>query len=57
MSGEQRLLLEYEMSLFIGELAGAGIGRNHPEWTETMVTRKLLGIAFLPAGLAMARVR
>ena len=51
MSGEQRLLLAFEMSLFARELASEGIRRDHPEWTETQVARELLRLAFLPAPL------
>lgn len=41
MSGEQRLLLAFEMSMFTRELAAAGIRRDHPEWTEAQVAREL----------------
>jgi len=51
MSGEQRLLLALEMSLFAGELAKAGIRQDHPEWTNAQVRRELLRLAFLPAPL------
>jgi hypothetical protein len=51
MSGEQRLLLALEMSLFARELAKAGIRRDHPEWTEAQVARELLRLSFLPAPL------
>jgi hypothetical protein len=51
MSGEQRLLLAYEMSLFARELATEGIRRDHPAWTEAQVARELLRLAFLPAPL------
>lgn len=51
MSGEQRLLLAFEMSLFARELAKEGIRRDHPEWTEPQVARELLRLAFLPAPL------
>lgn len=51
MSGEQRLLLAFEMSLFARELAREGIRRDHPEWTEAQVARELLRLAFLPAPL------
>ncbi|MGA3106836.1 MAG: hypothetical protein ABSD53_20320 [Terriglobales bacterium] len=51
MSGEQRLLLALEMSLFARELAREGIRRDHPEWTEAKVARELLRLAFLPAPL------
>jgi hypothetical protein len=51
ISGEQRLLLAFEMSLFARELAKAGIRRDHPDWTDAQVTRELLRLAFLPAPL------
>lgn len=56
MSGEQRLLLAFEMSLFARDLARAGIRCEHPEWDEARVARELLRIAFLPAPLP-ARLR
>jgi len=51
MSGEQRLLLAFEMSLFARELAKEGIRSEHPEWSEARVARELLRLAFLPAPL------
>ena len=51
MSGEQRILLAFEMSLFARELAQAGIRREHPDWPETRVARELLRLAFFPAPL------
>jgi hypothetical protein len=48
MSGEQRLLLALEMSLFARELR-ARIRQEHPEWTEAQVVRELLRLSFLPA--------
>jgi len=51
MSGEQRVLMALEMSLFARELAKAGIRHDHPEWTEAQVTREILRIAFLPGPL------
>jgi len=51
MSGERRLLLAFEMSLFARELEKEGIRRDHPEWTEAQVARELLRPAFLPAPL------
>jgi hypothetical protein len=51
MSGEERMLLAFEMSMFARELARAGIRRNHPEWPESRVTRELLKLAFSPAPL------
>ena len=55
MSGEQRILLAFEMSMFARELAKSRIQREHPEWPESRVARELLRLAFfpelLPAGL------
>jgi hypothetical protein len=51
MSGEQRIQLAFEMSLFARELARAGIRREHPEWPESRVARELLRLAFFPAPL------
>ena len=51
MSGEQRLLLAYEMSMFARELNRARMLREHPEWPEARIARELLRLAFLPAPL------
>jgi hypothetical protein len=51
MSGEQRLLLAYEMSMFARELARARIISDHPDCGEARVSRGLLRIAFLPSPL------
>jgi hypothetical protein len=51
MSGEQRILLAFEMSLFARELAREGIRRDHPDWPEARVARELLRLAFFPAPL------
>jgi Rv0078B-related antitoxin len=51
MTGERRLLMAFEMSLFARELAREGIRRDHPEWTEAQVAQELLRLAFLPAPL------
>jgi len=51
MSGEQRITLAYEMSMFARDLAREGIRRDHPEWTEAQIARELLRLAFLPAPL------
>jgi len=48
MTGEQRLLLAFEMSLFARELAKAGIRRDHPDWPELEIVRELIRLAFLP---------
>jgi hypothetical protein len=51
MSGEERILLAFEMSDFARELAKAGIRREHPDWAETRVFRELLKQAFSPSPL------
>ena len=55
MTGEQRLLLAYEMSMFARELNRARLLREHPDWSEASIARELLRLAFLhmplPAGL------
>jgi hypothetical protein len=51
MTGEQRLLMAFEMSLFARELAKEGIRREHPEWTGAHVARELLRLAFFPTPL------
>jgi hypothetical protein len=54
MSGEQRMTLAYEMSMFVRELMKEGIRRDHPEWSEAQVAREWLRLAFLPALLPAA---
>ena len=51
MSGEQRVTLAYEMSMFVRELMREGIRRDHPDWTEAQNARELLRRAFFPAPL------
>jgi Rv0078B-related antitoxin len=55
MSGEQKLILAFEMSEFARELRRAGIRHQNPDWSEAQVERELLRLAFfpqpLPAGL------
>jgi hypothetical protein len=51
MSGEQRILLAFEMSLFARELAREGIRRDHPDWPDAHVARELLRLAFFPEPL------
>jgi hypothetical protein len=51
MSGEQRLLMALEMSLFVQELAKERIRREHPEWSDTDGKRELLRRAFLPRSM------
>ena len=54
MSGEQRLLLALEMSLFTRELAAAGIRADHPAWSDAEVSRELLRRAFPPEKIPAA---
>lgn len=55
MTGEQRLLLAYEMSVSARALNRARLLGEHPEWTEADIAHELLRLAFfpkpLPAGL------
>ena len=51
MTGEQRVLLAFEMSMFARELARAGIQQQHPDWPEDRVARELVRLAFLPKPL------
>jgi len=48
MTGEERILLALDMSLFSRELARERVRRDHPEWNEAEVNRELLRLAFLP---------
>lgn len=51
MTGEPRVILAFEMSLFARELARAGIQEEHPDWPADRVARELLTLAFLPKPL------
>jgi len=51
MSGEQRILVALDMSLFARDLARERIRSEHPDWDERLVERELLRIAFLPLPL------
>jgi hypothetical protein len=51
MSGEQRLLLTFEMSLFARELSRERIRHEHPGWSEKQTAQELLRLAFFPAPL------
>jgi len=48
MSGEQRVLLAFEMSHYMHELAKQGIRDLHPDWAEDQVTREFLRSLFPP---------
>jgi len=56
MTGEQRLLMALEMSIFAREVQKARIRHEHPEWPDTEVARELLRLAFQP-GPVPARLR
>ena len=51
MSGEQRLLLAFEMSGFARDLAKARLCVEHPDWNDNQVALELIRLAFLPAPL------
>jgi len=55
MSGEQKIILAFEMCEFARELNRARLRQEHPEWCEQQIARELLRLAFfpkpLPAGL------
>lgn len=48
MSGEQRLLLAYEMSMFGRELNRLRLLHEHPDWDNARIARELLRLAFFP---------
>jgi hypothetical protein len=48
LSGEQRLVLAFEMSLFARELSKERIRGEHPEWEEAQIKLELLRLAFFP---------
>jgi hypothetical protein len=48
LSGEQRLLLAFEMSAFARELNRERLRREHPEWPDGTIARELLRLALLP---------
>ena len=49
MSGEERVLLAYEMSMFVRQVMVDGIRRDHPDWSDAQTSRELLKRAFSPA--------
>jgi hypothetical protein len=50
-SGERRIDMAFEMSVLTRELAAVRIRQDHPEWSETEVSRELLRLTFLPEPL------
>ena len=51
MTGEQRLLLAYEMSMSARALNRARLRHEHPHWTDAEIARELLRLAFFPKPL------
>ena len=51
MTGEQRMLIALEMSLFARDLAKTRIEHEHPDWSGAEVARELMRIAFFPKPL------
>ena len=48
LTGGQRLLLAYELSMTVRAFAAARLKREHPDWTERDIMRELIRIACLP---------
>ena len=55
MTGEQRVILAFEMSMFARELARAGIQEQHPDWPEDRVDPRTPSAGF-PAKAAAPRI-
>ena len=51
MTGEQRMLIALEMSLFARELAKTRIQHENPQWSDEQIARELMRIAFFPEPL------
>jgi hypothetical protein len=51
MTGERKIALAYEMSMFGRELNRARLRQEHPEWAEAQIARELLRLAFFPQPL------
>lgn len=51
MTGEQRVLLAFEMSEFGRDLNRARLRREYPKWSEADIARELLRLAFFPQPL------
>jgi hypothetical protein len=48
MSGQQKVLLSLEISIFDREIRKQKIRREHPEWSELEVMHEIFRQAFLP---------
>jgi hypothetical protein len=51
MTGEQKILLAYEMSMAGRELSRCRLRQEQPRWTEAQIARELLKLAFFPKPL------
>jgi hypothetical protein len=51
MTGEQKILLAYEMSMAGRELSRCRLRQEQPRWTEVQIARELLKLAFFPKPL------
>lgn len=51
MTGEQRLKLAVDISLFARSLAKSRIQQEHPEWSDKEVSLELFRLAFFPEPL------
>jgi hypothetical protein len=51
MTGRQKILLAYEMSMAGRELNRARLRLEHPEWTEAKIAHELLRLSFFPKPL------
>jgi hypothetical protein len=51
MTGEQRLSIAIEMSLFARDLLKEALRREHPDWSDAQVIREVLRLALLPQPL------
>ncbi len=49
MTGEQKVLLSFEMSYFDREIRKQKARKEHPEWSELEVMHEILRQAFLPS--------
>jgi hypothetical protein len=51
LTGEQRIVLAFEMCEFARELNRTRLRTEHPEWVQREVDRELLRLAFFPQPL------
>ncbi len=51
MTGGQKIVLAFEMSMAARELNRARLRSEHPEWSDAEIARELLRLAFFPKPL------